>query len=88
MKQVRRTTQFKALHKQRIAKNEQLRKAFKTGVENFLQDRKTVGDHSLKDKMTGLRAFYIADDCRVVYLERQDYFLFIDVGSHKEVYYH
>jgi mRNA-degrading endonuclease YafQ of YafQ-DinJ toxin-antitoxin module len=43
-------------------------------------------NHVLNDKMSGLKAFSIDKDCRVIYKETKDYYLFYDIGNHDEVY--
>ncbi len=43
-------------------------------------------DHGLTGRMQGLRAFSIAGDIRVVYVETESYFEFLDIGSHNQVY--
>jgi len=36
--------------------------------------------------MIGKASFDVDADCRVVYIEREDDFLFLDIGTHEEVY--
>ena len=86
---VRYHTVFKKNFKKRIASKPSLVKKFKERVRLFLTDRgnQTLHDHALiGDKITR-RAFYIAGDIRVVYkLERQSLAIFLDIGSHNQVY--
>lgn len=86
-KKVQFSRRFQGSYKARIFKDEQLTKHFWECVEAFLTDRTSVDDHQLEGKMGKFRAFSITDDIRVVYLETADYFLFINVGTHEEVYY-
>ena len=43
-------------------------------------------DHALTGKLAGKRAFSIAGDIRVIYVELEDAIVFLDVGSHNQVY--
>jgi mRNA-degrading endonuclease YafQ of YafQ-DinJ toxin-antitoxin module len=71
-----------------IAINPLLVELFDRQLMIFLTDRKnpTVKDHSLNWAMQGKRAFSITKDIRVVYIETNETFLFLDVGTHEQVY--
>jgi mRNA-degrading endonuclease YafQ of YafQ-DinJ toxin-antitoxin module len=86
MKKIRRTNRFKRLYKERIGIDERLRRDFIDSLETFLEDRTLVDDHSLGGIMTGQRAFSINQEYRIVYIERDDYYQFLDVGTHEQVY--
>jgi addiction module RelE/StbE family toxin len=86
MKEIRYARQFTRSYKQRIARDERLKRDFQESVEAFLEDRTFVYDHALKNAMQGQRAFSINKEYRVVYIERDEYYLFIDVGTHEQVY--
>jgi mRNA-degrading endonuclease YafQ of YafQ-DinJ toxin-antitoxin module len=73
-------------YQQRIANDEQLTEAFWDSVETFVVDPTLVNDHSLQNIMQGKRAFSINEEYQVVYLERDKYYLFLDVGTHEQVY--
>ena len=45
-----------------------------------------LDDHALIGSMKGLRAFSIGGDVRVVYREADEYYEFLDIGSHNQVY--
>ncbi|OGM31365.1 hypothetical protein A2803_02530 [Candidatus Woesebacteria bacterium RIFCSPHIGHO2_01_FULL_44_21] len=62
---------------------------YKEQVELFKVDRKSpyLEDHALSGKLQGFSSFSITGDIRVVYLERsKDHFVFIDIGTHTQVY--
>jgi addiction module RelE/StbE family toxin len=86
MKEIRYAPQFTRSYKQRIARNERLKRDFQESVETFLEDRTLVYDHALKTAMQGQRAFSINKQYRVIYLERDEYYLFVDIGTHEQVY--
>jgi addiction module RelE/StbE family toxin len=54
---------------------------FTEGVRDYPLD-----DHTLVGTMKGLRAFSVGGDLRVVYRETDEYYEFLDVGSHNQVY--
>jgi addiction module RelE/StbE family toxin len=87
MKEIRYTSQFIRSYKQRIARDERLKKDLREGVDSFLEDRSLVYDHALRNAMQGQRAFSINSEYRVVYIERDETFLFLNVGTHQQVYY-
>jgi addiction module RelE/StbE family toxin len=86
MKEIRYTNQFIRNYRQRIARDERLKRDFRESVETFLLDRALVHDHALRGVMQGKRAFSVNKAYRVVYLEREDYYRFVDVGTHEQVY--
>ena len=86
MKEIRYSNQFIRYYKLRIATDERLQQDFRESVEAFREDRTLVDDHALEDVMSGKRSFSINDDYRVVYVEREDYYRFLDVGTHEQVY--
>ena len=45
-----------------------------------------INDHMLTGDMQGRRAFSITGDIRVVYIEFEDKIIFIDIGSHNQLY--
>ncbi|MFZ2202125.1 MAG: type II toxin-antitoxin system mRNA interferase toxin, RelE/StbE family [Microgenomates group bacterium] len=80
---------FKKNFKKRIEPNGNLVKRFKLRVKLFLTNRENpiLRDHALIGKKLMLRAFSIAGDIRIVYkLEKQDLAIFLDIGSHNQVY--
>ena len=86
MKPIKWSGTFTKHYKERIAKDELLQEAFLDAVDGFLYNRQWVGDHTLKEKMAGKSSFEISEDYRVVYIEREDDFLFLDIGTHEDVY--
>jgi addiction module RelE/StbE family toxin len=45
-----------------------------------------LNDHPLTGSMTGKRAFSITSDIRVIYIETDEAFVFVDIGTHAQVY--
>jgi addiction module RelE/StbE family toxin len=88
MKPVRLTKYFDKSYKKRIAPNSNLKEAYIARVAQWQAGKraKQLNDHPLKGSMKGKRAFSIAGDVRVVYEETYEVFIFLDVGSHNQVY--
>ncbi|KKR50335.1 MAG: hypothetical protein UU81_C0050G0009 [Microgenomates group bacterium GW2011_GWC1_41_8] len=87
MKPIKRTKRFDRHYKERIAQNDLLNEDFVDAVDTFLQDPTSVHDHALKGVMTQNRAFSINNDYRVIYEEKDDYYLFKDIGTHVQIYH-
>ena len=84
--QVTKTNKFDKNFRKRILGQASLEKKFQERVAMFIPDRK---DPVLKDhKLSGdFRAFWITGDIRVIYILLPDNLaLFIDIGSHNQVY--
>lgn len=87
-KQIIRSLRFIKNYRKRILKSSKLVLLFEESLSIFVFDRQSelINDHQLKGKMSHLRSFSIDQDYRVIYRERDNDFLFLDVGTHEEVY--
>lgn len=88
MKPIKRDKTFEKHFKQRISPNEKLRTQFKGRLALFVADELgyPLHDHALTGKLVGKRAFSVAGDIRVIYIELKDVIVFLDIGSHNQVY--
>ena len=88
MKPIKRDKAFEKHFKQRIGSNEKLKKQFKARLALFMASELgyPLHDHPLTGKLAGKRAFSIGGDMRVIYVELEDAIVFLDVGSHNQVY--
>ncbi len=88
MKPIRLTKGFEKHYKQRIAPIKNLRGVYLARVSAFHNGERgyPLDDHAIKGKLKGKRAFSIAGDVRVVYEETDGAIIFLDVGSHNQVY--
>lgn len=87
LKKYQQSPLFKRHFRERIAKNETLLADFIKNVEAFFENPSQVEDHSLEEVMSGMRAFRISNDCRVIYLNKRDgTVVFVDIGNHRQVY--
>jgi len=82
------TDGFNKSYKKRIEPNGKLERKFEERSKLFSEGRlDLVKDHGLKGRKVGLRAFSVTGDIRVVYELREDgRILFVDIGSHNQVY--
>lgn len=74
--------------KTRIAKNSKLRTHYETRVAMFVDGHRAtpINDHALTGGLAGRRAFSITADVRVIYIETADKIIFLDIGTHNQVY--
>ena len=88
MKAIKRDKTFEKHFKQRIGPNEKLRNQFKERLTLFVAGELDypLHDHALTGKLAGKRAFSVAGDIRVIYVELEDTIVFLDIGSHNQVY--
>ncbi|MHB8443435.1 MAG: type II toxin-antitoxin system RelE/ParE family toxin [Patescibacteria group bacterium] len=77
-------------YKQRLSNNKLLILRYEERVDMFLRDRNNpvLKDHQLKGKLKQYRSFSVAGDCRIIYKEEEKdvVFIFIDIGTHNQVY--
>jgi mRNA-degrading endonuclease YafQ of YafQ-DinJ toxin-antitoxin module len=87
IKKIVRTRYFRQVFHQRIRFNPEFLDLFYQKVDLLLKNEKQkLRCHSLKGSMLTLSAFSLTKDIRVIYKEEKDYFIFLDVGTHKQVY--
>lgn len=72
----------------RISRNPKRVAQYESRVELFMQGVRDapINDHPLTGTMSGKRAFSITADIRVVYVETNDAFVFVDISTHAQVY--
>jgi mRNA-degrading endonuclease YafQ of YafQ-DinJ toxin-antitoxin module len=88
MKNIERRPQFQKHFRTRISPNKNLKARFDERLKLFAAGErgKPLNDHPLGRNMKGLRAFSITGDIRVVCYETANTYIFLDVGSHNQVY--
>lgn len=88
MKHLYKNKEFVKHYDQRIKPNPKLVKRFDERIRLFVSGERgqPLNDHRLKGTKLGQRAFWIAGDIRVVYIETADSYIFVDIGSHNQVY--
>lgn len=79
---------FVKSYRKRIAKDAKLVGQYKIRVALFVQGVRDapLNDHALTGKLIGKRAFSITSDIRVVYVETETTIVFVDIGTHNQVY--
>lgn len=82
--------QFLKHFKKRINPNKKLSKIYDRKLKLWIENRNNpvTKDHALTGEMREYRAFWITGGIRVSYKITQDTLLFMDVGSHDQVYNH
>ena len=88
MKNIKRDKTFEKHFKKRVSPNEKLKKQFAERLTLFMAGELgyPLHDHALTGKLAGKRAFSVAGDIRVIYIELDDAIVFLDVGTHNQVY--
>jgi addiction module RelE/StbE family toxin len=88
LKPIRRHHRFEKNFRTRIASNPKLAKQFEQRLALFMNGIRDypIEDHTLIGSMKGLRSFSVGGDIRVVYRETDEYYEFLDIGSHNQVY--
>lgn len=88
MKPVKRDRIFEKHFRQRISPQKKLVDQFKNRLGLFLAGERgyPLRDHALTGKLAGKRAFSVAGDIRVIYVELEDAIVFLDIGTHNQVY--
>ena len=80
---------FKKAYKTRIAPNKKLIKQTENRIGMFKTNHTNpvLKDHGLSGAKRQLRAFSVTGDIRIVYIPvSEDEVIFIDIGSHNQVY--
>lgn len=74
--------------KKRIKNNPQLVNRFKQRYQIFLNDKNSpiLRNHQLSGDLIGKSAFSITSDIRVIYEEKNGMIIFLDIGTHNQVY--
>lgn len=88
MKPIQRDKNFEKHFKSRITPNDNLMQQFEIRLQMFISGVRgtPLNDHSLKGKKRTFRAWSVTGDIRVVYRETEEYYEFLDIGSHNQVY--
>ena len=88
MKPIKRDKTFEKHFKQRISPNKKLVDQFRVRLASFMAGElgHQLNDHALSGKLAGKRAFSMGGDIRVIYIELEDMIVFLDIGSHNQVY--
>lgn len=81
--------QFKISFKSRIEPDPELTNLFKAAMDKFIANPEdpSLRTHKLHGILADYYAFSVAPDCRIIFKKLlEDTFLFVDIGSHDEVY--
>ncbi|KKQ41421.1 MAG: plasmid stabilization system protein [Microgenomates group bacterium GW2011_GWC1_37_8] len=89
MVRIKYNKEFKKHLKIRILPNRNLFTKYKERLKLFEKDRTNpiLSDHKLRGKLEGFRTFNITGNIRVVYFGRgENYYVFLDIGTHPQIY--
>lgn len=88
MKRIELHRSFVKSFAKRIARSEKLNTQYEQRIDMFIAGQRDIpiNDHSLTGDLRGRRAFSITAAIRVVYIELDDKIIFIDIGTHNQVY--
>ena len=88
MKKIEYTKQFQKRLKQRYGHQPKVLELFRSQLDLFALGvrKEPIKDHPLTGRLKGLKAFSIGGDVRVVYQVTENSYLFLDIGSHNQVY--
>ncbi|MCL5113475.1 MAG: type II toxin-antitoxin system YafQ family toxin [Patescibacteria group bacterium] len=88
MKPIYRDNIFEKHFKSRITPNQNLVKQFELRLTMFKEGVRgtPINDHGLKGRKRMFRAWSVAGYIRVIYRETDEYYEFLDIGSHNQVY--
>lgn len=88
MTKIVRKKQFAKQYKKRILGNSKLEVQFERRFALFYNGERghPLNDHALTGNMAGKRSFSITGDVRVIYEETADAIIFLDIGTHAQVY--
>lgn len=87
-KVIYRTIHFNKHYIQRIESTPALKKRYIERVNLFLKNPKNpiLRSHALIGNKKGQKSFSITGDYRIIFEEFKDYYLFLDIGTHSQVY--
>ena len=80
---------FKKAYQKRIVQNKKFVAQTGKRIALFKENRfhPLLKDHALEGELSYLRAFCVTGDIRIVYYPvSKDHMLFLDIGSHNQVY--
>lgn len=87
-KGIYRTIHFNKHYTQRIESTPALKKRYIERVNLFLKNPKNpiLRSHALIGNKKGQKSFSITEDYRIIYEEFKEYYIFLDIGTHSQVY--
>jgi mRNA-degrading endonuclease YafQ of YafQ-DinJ toxin-antitoxin module len=87
MKKIVRTLTFRSHFRSRIQFDLELKEKYYQQVSLFMNgDIQATHPHALKGSMNGLKAFSISSDIRIIYREETTHYIFLDIGTHQQIY--
>lgn len=75
-------------NKRRKAAPLEIKKAFRETIALFIEnpDHPALRNHALKDRYAGFRSIDVTDDWRALYRSERKRIIFVDLGTHEQLY--
>ena len=88
MKRIEPHKSFVKSFSKRVVNNTKLKEQYEHRLELFISGQRSapINDHPLTGDLQGRRAFSITADVRIIYIELKDKIIFLDIGTHNQVY--
>lgn len=88
MKKIEFAKSFEKSYAKRIVRDGKLRQAYAGRYKLFASGKRDypLDDQLLIGNLKGRRAFSVANDIRVIYRETDEAIIFLDIGTHAQVY--
>ncbi len=79
---------FKKMFKKRYSNQPLLEEKLSSLIILFIENTQNskLKDHALKGKKSSFRAFSVTSDIRIIYQVVNDTAVFLDIGTHNQVY--
>jgi mRNA-degrading endonuclease YafQ of YafQ-DinJ toxin-antitoxin module len=85
-KPIQYSSRFAKHFRSRISPYPKISNQTRKSIKQFLCNPGLVKDHALIGRKVGKRAFSVSGDVRIVYVDLGDRYLFLDIGTHNQVY--
>lgn len=78
---------FRKSFRERI-RNQYLKAITREAIRLFQENPNNIilNVHSLKGSMKGKQSFLVDSDIRIIFIETETQYIFLDIGSHSDVY--
>lgn len=81
--------EFSPIFKNKLDKvSLEIKVAFRDSLETFIEDNshKTLRNHLLSKEYAGIRSIDVTGDWRALYREEAERIIFVELGTHQELY--
>jgi addiction module RelE/StbE family toxin len=88
VKRIEPSRSFVKSYTKRISNDKKLCQQYEARIAMFMAGKRgtPLNDHALSGNLQGRRAFSISGDIRIIYVEFEDRIIFLDIGTHNQIY--